>query len=124
MKQDLNCESNVWEYELLDWINPSKINCGYLSLNPDAIHLLEENLEKINWSFLSRNPNAIHLLEKNPEKIRWRHLSYNPSIFKKRINYKYLYQRMNVKREELMIICMHPSRLERWIEMGGDIDDF
>ena len=87
MKQDMNCESNVWEYELLDWIDEEKI-------------------------------------EKNPEKIRWRHLSYNPSIFKKRINYKYLYQRMNVIREELLMRCMHPSRLEHWIEMGGEIDDF
>ena len=47
-----------------------------------------------------------------------------PSIFKKKTNYKYLYQRMNVIREELMMKCMHPSRLERWIEMGGEIDDF
>ncbi len=100
--QDMNCESNVWTYELLDWINP----------------------EKIQWNWLSMNPNALDLLEKNHEKIHWRILCANPSIFKKTINYKYLYQRMNVKREELMIICMHPSRLERWIEMGGDIDDF
>jgi hypothetical protein len=95
-----------------------------LSSNPNAIHLLEENLEKINWSFLSINPNAIHLLEKNKEKIHWSFLSYNPSIFKKIINYKYLYQRMNVIREELLMKCMHPGRLERWINMGGDIDDF
>jgi hypothetical protein len=51
-------------------------------------------------------------------------LSRNPSIFKKTIKYKYLYQRMNIVREELMMKCMHPRRLERWIEMGGDIDDF
>jgi len=31
---------------------------------------------------------------------------------------------MNVIREELMMTCMHPRRLELWIEMGGDIDDF
>jgi hypothetical protein len=40
------------------------------------------------------------------------------------INYKFLEKRMNVIREELIMKCMHPSRLERWIEMGGDIDDF
>ena len=33
-------------------------------------------------------------------------------------------QRMNIIREELMMRCMHPSRLERWIETGGDVDDF
>ena len=102
MTQDLNCESNVWAYELLDWINP----------------------EKINWGYLSRNPNAIDLLEKNPDKIDWDMFSKNPSILKKIINYKYLYHRMNIIREELIMRCMHPSRLERWIDMGGDIDDF
>jgi hypothetical protein len=63
-------------------------------------------------------------LEKNQEKIDWRLLSFNTSIFTKKMNYEYLYQRMNVIREELMMKCMHPSRLERWIEMGGDVDDF
>ena len=102
MKQDMNCESNVWEYELLDWISQ----------------------EEINRSLLSRNPNAIHLLENNTEKINDVSFYTNSSIFNKRINYKYLYQRMNIIREELLMRCMHPSRLERWIEMGGEIDDF
>jgi hypothetical protein len=50
-------------------------------LNPNAIHLLEENPDKINWDELSRNPNAIHLLEQNPNKINWYVVSNNPSIF-------------------------------------------
>jgi hypothetical protein len=124
MKQYMNCESKVWTYELLDWIDEEKIDWGYLSENPNAIHLLEKNPKKIDWRYLSDNPNAIHLLEKNQEKINWHTLSGNPSIFKKTINYEYLYQRMNVIREEMMMKCMHPSRLERWIEMGGDVDDF
>jgi hypothetical protein len=73
---------------------------------------------------LSLNPNAMCILQQSPSKINWRLLSSNPSIFNKKINYKYLYQRMNVIREELMMKCMHPRRLERWINMGGDIDDF
>jgi hypothetical protein len=40
------CESNVWTYELLDWINE----------------------EELNWKILSGNPNAIHLLKKIPKK--------------------------------------------------------
>jgi hypothetical protein len=32
--------------------------------------------------------------------------------------------RMDIIREELMIKCMHPLRLERFLELGGDIDDF
>jgi hypothetical protein len=73
---------------------------------------------------LSDNFNAIHLFKNDPEKIDWSLLSHNPSIFTKKINYKYLYQRMNVIREELMMKCMHPKRLEIFLEMGGDIDDF
>jgi hypothetical protein len=123
------CESNVWVYEILDWVKNAsneleKLDWYRLSGNPNAIHLLEKNQEKIVWRYLSDNPNAMHLLEKNQEKIYCNALSGNPSIFKKTINYGYLYQRMNIIREEMMMRCMHPSRLERWIEMGGDIDDF
>ena len=67
------------ENELLDWIDPEKIDWDYLSENPSAIHLLEKNQEKIDWQQLSRNPAAIHLLEKNPKKIDWMFLSRNPA---------------------------------------------
>ena len=90
----------------------------------NAIHILEKNPEKAIWCNMSSNLNALHLLERNREKINWHFLSMNPSIFKKEINYNFLKERMNIIREELIMKCMHPSRLERWIEMGGDIDDF
>ena len=97
---------------------------GSLSENPNAMDLLVRNQNKINWSALSLNPNAMDLLERNQDKIDWFNLSKNPSIFKKRINYEFLKKRMNVVREELLMKCMHPIRLERWIEIGGNIDDF
>lgn len=53
------------------WIN--------LSQNPNAIHLLEQNLDKISWSTLSQNPNAIHLLEQNLDKVNWWNLCENPN---------------------------------------------
>jgi ribosomal protein L24E len=46
-------------------------------MNPNAISLLEKNLDKIDWEVLSMNPNAISLLEQNPRKIRWNCLSRN-----------------------------------------------
>ena len=49
----------------------NKISWQWLSGNPNAIHLLEQNEDKINWDRLSGNPNAIHLLEKNMDKIHW-----------------------------------------------------
>jgi hypothetical protein len=51
----------------------------FLSTNPKAIHLLEQNPEKIDWCQLSLNVNAISLLEQNPDKIHWEHLSRNPN---------------------------------------------
>jgi predicted esterase YcpF (UPF0227 family) len=123
--------------------NEEEIDWQALSRNPNATHLLEKNPEKIDWWSLSENPNAIHLMEKNPDKIvhdyqeQYKYLmekttgktymfgfNCNPSIFKKTVNYKYLKERMNIIREELMMKCMHPKRLERWLEMGGEIDDF
>jgi hypothetical protein len=51
------------------------------SQNPNAIHIIEANLDKINWRSLSQNPNAIYLLEANPEKIVWDNVWINPTIF-------------------------------------------
>ena len=36
----------------------------WLSQNPNAIHILENNLDKVKWDWLSQNPNAIHLIYK------------------------------------------------------------
>jgi hypothetical protein len=53
--------------------NLDKVDLSYLSLNENAIHILERNIDnpKINWNFLSNNENAIHLLKRYPEKINW-----------------------------------------------------
>jgi hypothetical protein len=31
---------------------------------------------------------------------------------------------MSVWKEELMAVCFHPRRLERWLDLGGNLDDF
>jgi hypothetical protein len=68
---------------------PDKIKWNALSFNPEAIHLIEQNLDKINWTFLSTNPKAIHILEKHIDKISWCNLSENPNIFEvNKIQYK------------------------------------
>jgi hypothetical protein len=59
--------------------NVDKIDDWFeLSENPSAIYLLEQNLDKIDWYQLSKNPNAIHLLEQHQDKINWYNLSKNP----------------------------------------------
>ena len=57
------------------------INWYELSENPNAIHLLQQNLDKINWIYLSYNPNAIPLLEKNLDKVIWSLLSKIQMLF-------------------------------------------
>ena len=91
---------------------------------PDAIDVLEKNPKKFRWGLLECNTNAMHLLEKNVEILNWSVLSSNPSIFTKKINYAFLRKRISLIREELIMKSMHPSRLERFLEMGGNIDDF
>jgi hypothetical protein len=59
--------------KLRDWIDVEYLDWHNLCFNPNAICLLERQLEqepdKIDWYWLSLHPNAIHLLEANPEKI-------------------------------------------------------
>ena len=66
---------------LLDWIDIEWLSWDILSANPNAINLLENNLDKIDWNYLSVNPNAMDLFENNQDKINWSWLSKNPSIF-------------------------------------------
>ena len=86
-----------------------------------TIELLEKNQDKINWDLLSRNPNAISILEKNPDKINWEELSANQGTYE--INYKFMKERMDIIREDLMKAVYHPKRLQYWLNLGYDIFD-
>ena len=112
-------------YKLKDWVdkNKDKLNWRYLSLNPNAIELLKENPDKIDWVILSRNPNAIKLLEQNQDKINWDTLSENPNIFYITYNYSLIKERMNIIREELLSISLHPDRVMNWRKQGFMIDN-
>lgn len=57
--------------------NMEKIDWSLLSANPSAIEMLEIT-KKFDWRELSKNPKAIHLLEKYPKRIHWRGLLTNP----------------------------------------------
>ena len=67
--------------KLCDWIPIDKLDWTSLSQNknPNAIKLLEQNLDRVNWGALSLNPNAIPILEKNLDKVHWGELSQNPN---------------------------------------------
>jgi hypothetical protein len=62
---------------------------------------------------LSLNPAALHILQENPEKIDWFWFSANPSIFE--------YDYKNMKRpftEELMQNRFHPKNINRFEAWG------
>jgi len=83
--------------------------------------LLENNITKIIWGVLASNPNAISLLERFPGRIDWSRISQNPTIFT--LDYDALKERCSLFKEELFAMALHPSRIEKYLEMGGDIDD-
>jgi len=83
-KKWLPFNSGIYEFDLYDYYNHgiqyeivddnnlnniSDFDCDdfwmYLSSNPYAVHILEDNYHKINWKCLSCNVNAIHLLEEH-----------------------------------------------------------
>ena len=41
----------------------------------------EQHQDKIYWCCLSRNPNALHILKQNIHEIKWPYFYTNPSIF-------------------------------------------
>jgi len=101
--------------------NPDKIDWIHLSENPNAIHILEQNPDKIHWISLSENPNAIHMVEKNLDRISWGCLSSNPSIFE--LDYNALKERCSLYKWELLEVVFHPSRIEKYIEMGVEMGE-
>ena len=108
-------------FKLKEFIKEDKLNWQWLSKNPNAIHILEQNMYEVNWCCLSTNPNAIDILELNPDKISWFSLSRNPSIFE--LDYKGLKERCSVYKEELICKAFHPSRISRYLDMGIEIED-
>ena len=109
--------------KLLDWIDKDNISWNFLSQNPNAIYLLEQNKDKINWHNLSENPNAIHLLEQNKDKINWENLSSNPNAIhlleqnKDKINWDYLSENPNIfeidKQQTKIYITQNAKKIEK-----------
>lgn len=109
-------------YKLVDWADIEKINWNYLSVNKNAISVLEKNPDRINWSCLSVNKNAISILENNIDKINWEFLSSNVNIIE--LDFKSLKEQLtNSIREELMMKIFHPLQFERYLNMNYNICD-
>ena len=82
-----------------------------LSLNLNAIKILEKNQNKINWYSLYSNKNAIKLLEQNQNKINWYNISKNPSIFE--LDYKQISENFKPIAKEILEKVYNPDRIKR-----------
>ena len=108
--------------KLRDWIPFEKLYWEWLSENPNAIPILEKNLDNVKWKELYENPNAIHILEKNLDKIKYDTLEWlftNPNIF----TYDYEAMKNAMYKEggfveELMANRFHPKNMKKWNDWG------
>jgi len=131
--------------KIIDNLNLDQDNSNYkrkyafwnsLSENPNAIPLLEKNFKKISWHNLWKNINAIKIYEKYPDKdinncicnvtiylsnIDYKNLSFDMPIFE--LDYETIEKRCNIYKEELMQVALHPSRIERYIQMGISVHE-
>jgi hypothetical protein len=108
--------------------NEDKIDCCMLSSNThsEAIKLLrDKNFDKIDWYRLSGNscPEAIELLLQYPDKVVFEWLSTNPGIFE-RDYIKMSEMRTMIILEDFLKDVLHPRRIIKFLELGGDMDDY
>ncbi len=69
-------ENNM--YLFIEYSKNSSEFWDSLSSNPNAIHILKNNIDKVSWEKISLNPNGAELWELNPEGLNWRLLSSMP----------------------------------------------
>ena len=81
------------------------------------------SLEKLNWDGLSRNPEAIYILEKNLDKIYWTWLSTNPAIFT--YDYKQIAEHRWPINKEIIQNRFHPKNMKYFSGWGiEEFDDY
>ena len=86
-------------------IDDGKVNWCHLSENPNAIHILEQNLDKAPYCWLSGNPNALHLLFS--------------------LDHKKMLENMKDFCEELVKAVFNPIRVQRMAELYElDMDEY
>ena len=129
---ELSKNSNPHAFQLLlaNAENTDQINYSNLAANtnPKALAYLfkhantEQNPFGLNWFALSTNPAAIKYLEANPEKVVFPVFWKNPAIFEK--DYQaFTKSHMSQLAEEIMMVALHPDRIDRWVQMGVALEE-
>ena len=69
--------------EKIEKRNVNLLDFENLTNNPNAVHIIERNMNKITtdnqWANLSFNLNAVHIMRNNFTKINWYAMSQNES---------------------------------------------
>jgi len=101
--------------------NLDKIDWYELLSNPSAIHIIEQNLDKIvnlpGFYILSRNPNAMDLLMKRPELIDSAYILANPNA----LSYLESLDRNNIKKSMNYMATYNPNAfqfIEKMLNQG------
>jgi hypothetical protein len=124
--------------------NQHLIDWEMLSTNENAIDLLTKNKLYIDKDAIFTNKNGLPLcktiLLDRYNKAKMRNVAYLDDkqftesyvkkilqmhdVFEKTINYRFIKQRMSYMKEELIAAAMHPRKITRFLDRGGDMDDF
>ena len=88
-----------------------------MSLNKNAINILQNNLDKINWPNLSINENAIGILRDNLDNVNWDMVSQNKNISSFLLDYNLMKTNMHSFLKELVAYVFNPTRLLKLCEL-------
>ena len=78
-------------------------------------------MNKVDWKLLSKNPNAMSILENNLDKINWDILCLNPSLFIETYNIKNIPE--SPHKELLAMKAFCPERIFKCLKLGYEIED-
>jgi hypothetical protein len=106
----------------------SKVKWAHLSMNKNAVHILEQNIGKIRWDLFSEHPEFIPFLLRHPETIKkyrlydyidWEKLSSMPSAIPLLEQYLKYVDWAEVSYHESMFpfLLKHPERIE-WAQLS------
>ena len=105
-----------------------------LCKNPSAISIIEQIIEQrldrltdVDWMILSSNPEAIPILEKNLDKVRWFSVCRNPNAIPLIVKLDYELMRINNQPffQELVAFVCHPNWLQKCAtRLGLDFEDY
>ena len=104
--------------------------CNEILHNPSAISIIEQRLDiltDVGWMLLSANPEAIPILEKNVDKVCWSSVCRNSNALPLITKLDYKLMRINNQSfcQELVAFVCHPNWLQKCAtRLGLDFEEY